>query len=531
MDDDGLRTPTRSEIDTFKILANPEFASIRKNEPTSQSLGILGLKRLPEEDDASVSGGSAGSARSERLKVIGRGRGPGRTPDKTPDRTPKRTPDRTPDRTPQKSPRALRTPDTRDSETPRRTDLQDAPRGATSRLKRNENENREYREDREEREDQDSVHTEVPEKDYYAFGAGSDGGVKEGDGPAIAGRINAPKTISPEDMKRLKAEAAAEIDIEKEALLYEIELLEKQGLIKLQRRLTMDDSLDSIQYQYDRANMIISTQQTVEWSKNGIRMGSTMLETLARKFGITLIDGFSSNLCKDMNKFNQPLTKIVRKYWRKGSSSPEMELGMIVMSSLAMTVLANKGLGTKTEKSDAAGSGSAGAVPSSGAGSALRPPGSLGPIAPAPLAGTQGTAKLASNIPEWAKSAMSAPLPKVEHFAKADTFPELNHGPPLPVVPVLQTSVPMMPVQMPMQPVQQQPVQQLMQPALAQVQTNPTWQQHYSQRPSLASSPLQVTTPSVSVTEESTSKKLTLNSPRSSRRMKRDSTQDLNLDM
>lgn len=152
-------------------------------------------------------------------------------------------------------------------------------------------------------------------------------------------------SLSKEESEKLKAQLKAEIDIEKEALLYEIEMLEKQGLLKLQRRLSMEDSLDAIQYQYDRANMIISTQQTVDWSKNGIKMGSTMLETLARRFGITYIDGFSNNLCKDMNKFNAPLTKMVRKYWRRGSSSPEMELGMIVFSSLAMTVMQNKGLG------------------------------------------------------------------------------------------------------------------------------------------------------------------------------------------
>ena len=243
-DDEALRTPTRSEIDTFKILANPEFASIRKNEPTSQSLNILGhkgLKSLPEDDSASES--------SHRSRVIGRGRN-------TPQRTPEDTPER-PER--QRQERPSQSYDDSDSETPRRS-YASAPRGATSRLRndsesvdeeRNSREDRDRegrnREDREGRDLQDregSVDTEVPAKDYYAFGAG---GVQEGDGPAIASRINAPKTISPEDLKRLKAEAAAEIAIEKEALLYEIELLEKQGLIKLQRRLTMEDSLDSIQ--------------------------------------------------------------------------------------------------------------------------------------------------------------------------------------------------------------------------------------------------------------------------------------------
>ena len=191
----------------------------------------------------------------------------------------------------------------------------------------------------------------------------------------------------------------------------------------------MEDTLDSIQYQYDRANMIISTQQSVEWSKNGIKMGSTMLETVARKFGFTIIDGFSQNLCKDMNKFNQPLTKMVRKYWRKGSSSPEMELGMLVFSSLALTVVANKTSGpktasvvTETTKDDQ---------------SILRPPNFVAKLSQPPL--TNPAAVKTTQIPEWAKNALNSPLPSTEHFSKVvDGYPEISRGPPEPIYPVLQ---------------------------------------------------------------------------------------------
>jgi hypothetical protein len=304
----------------------------------------------------------------------------------------------------------------------------------------------------------------------------------------------------------------------------------------------MDDSLDAIQYQYDRANMIISTQQTVEWSKNGIRMGSTMLETLARKFGITLIDGFSSNLCKDMNKFNQPLTKMVRKYWRKGSTSPEMELGMIVFSSLAMTVIANKGLGGKSEDSGSTASTSA-SKPNNG--SILKPPQSFGVNEP-----SLNEIKPSSKIPEWARSAMNAPLPKIQHYAqvekKEDSFPELSRHP-LPVIPVLQTQqvvhhdtvVPKL--------VSPQVVPQVLPQAVTQVvpqvpplvvqQSNnistlmPTVHQHnFPVSQTYAATTSGAATSSSSVVVENNSKKIVLPSPRSSRR-KRDTSTELILDM
>ena len=356
--------PTRSEIDTFKILANSEFANIRKPEPTSDLL--------------------YGSAR----------------------------------------------------EAEKGSDLADLADLAEreERDEAHEHELKSFHEEDEEKfkEEEDKPNFEEEKREVESLKEKDseeeerlDEEVQKGPSFEIDEKIKRLETTSPEELARLRSLAAAEISIEKEALLYEIQLMEKQGLIKLQRTLTMEDSLESIQYQYDRANMIISTQQSVEWTKNGIKMGSTMLETVAKKFGVNLIDGFSNNLCKDMKKFDQPLTKLVRKYWRKGSSSPEMELGMIIFSSLAMTVITNK---TTSKPAAAAEEPSSIKLPS------------FGSLASASVAPVKPPVKL----PEWAKNAMNAPLPKVEHFAKAEApgpDPEfVSRGPPNPVFPVLQTN-------------------------------------------------------------------------------------------
>jgi len=157
-----------------------------------------------------------------------------------------------------------------------------------------------------------------------------------------------PEKFDPKSEEFLQEQAAfksvsVDVELEKEALLQELYMMEKQGM-KLNRTMTMNDSLESLQYQYDRMNSMQSTQQTVEWAKTGIKMGSGLLEMSLKKFGLGMVDGFSNNLCKDMNKFNRPMTKLVRKYWRKGSTSPEWELGMIIFGSLAMTVFQNRGL-------------------------------------------------------------------------------------------------------------------------------------------------------------------------------------------
>jgi hypothetical protein len=257
-----------------------------------------------------------------------------------------------------------------------------------------------------------------------------------------------------------KKMSAVDVTLEKEALLYELEIMEKQGSIKLHRQLTIADDLDTIQYQYDRANMIISTQQTVEWAKTGIRMGSGLVETFAKKFGIHMIDGFSNNLCKDMSKFNKPLTKMYRKYWRRGSSSPETELAMIVFGSLAMTVLANRSSSREAPRPAAA------AEPEKRAESEPQPE-IIKPV----------VAEKTFKVPEWARNALAADPPV--HFA-------------------------------------QQKVSEKMPEQATEAYTEPV----VASRPPVIAAPVAV---------QGETKKLTLTSPRSSRR-KKEVQEELNLD-
>jgi hypothetical protein len=237
--------------------------------------------------------------------------------------------------------------------------------------------------------------------------------------------------------------------------------MEKQGTVSLHRKLTMADSLESIQYQYDRANMIASTNQTVDWAKMGIKMGSGVVENVLKHFGVAVVDGFSKNLCQDMNKFNKPLTKMYRKYWRRGTSSPEMELAMIVFGALAMTIVSNKGfLGFGGKPAPKTEPFARPVVPAPSE-SALRPPSLFGsPEKPKDLP-KEPTKELSTGlpttIPEWAKAAMAAPLRETQkpaHFATAEqavtavsaapaaTWPEEARSPIIPPLPVAVSEAP-----------------------------------------------------------------------------------------
>ena len=411
-DNDSVRTPTRSELNTFKVLANLDFTNFSRPDPgTRTALGghEVVLERHNEE----------------------------------------RSQDHRDDRSERSSVRSHS--DRSSSHRSHRSEVQDdrsveAPGGAPG--------------------PSAAPLESEPSTPRRPFGsAPTIAGGEDVDTPRNNTFSKFPESVRLDIDPDILAATKEDIALEKEALLYELDIMEKQGALTLHRKLTMNDSLEAIQYQYDRANMIASTQQSVEWAKTALRMGSTVLEAVLKRFGLSVVDGFSNNLCKDMNRFNKPLTKMYRKYWRRGSSSPEMELAMIVVGALVMTVVANKGLlgslfggGSKAESKADAAKQEAPAAPKPTEVSTMKPPsvgnfmqppfatgpingGPMGPMAtmmaaPRPLGPTTISA---AAIPEWAKAALAGPVgapDKPAHFATAPAWPEERRAPPPPMMPV-----------------------------------------------------------------------------------------------
>jgi hypothetical protein len=204
----------------------------------------------------------------------------------------------------------------------------------------------------EEKEEVEYEKEEFPEKEDFEeeaqkptqWGGRASGSPRLPSPPAIPQAPSPKSSFRPSTQKpsRYKDATKAEIEAEKEGLLSELHNLERQGLTKLVRPLTMDDSLEEIQFQYDRIQAELNANQMVDFAKSSIKMGSGMAEMLMKKAGIKVVDGYHNNLCKDMNKFNRPLNRLYKKYWRRGGMSPEAELGMLVLGSLAWTVVQNK---------------------------------------------------------------------------------------------------------------------------------------------------------------------------------------------
>jgi hypothetical protein len=478
-DDNSVRTPTRSELNTFKVLANLDFTNFARPDP--QSRNTLDAAPVREEDDRRTE--STQSSRRSRSASRDSLEGPPSVRHDEPVRPP---------------PGGTNGPN--GSNGPTTFVPRDSASVASSRRSRPES------------------RPSTPRKPE-AF----------------------PETVHVEDVDAdILAATQEDVSLEKEALLYELDIMEKQGTLTLHRKLTMNDSLEAIQYQYDRANMIASTQQSVEWAKTALKMGSTVLEAVLKRFGVSVVDGFSNNLCKDMNRFNKPLTKMYRKYWRRGTSSPEMELAMIVVGALVMTVVGNKGLLGSFLGGGSSKSTEATPVAKPAEVSTMKPP-SVGNLVPPQFANFGPPAVPAAPaapprppaaIPEWAKAALAGPLgpEKPAHFATAPAWPEERRPPPPPMIPVSLAA--MNNIRVPVRPITA-PAPAPVAPAPAPAPAPVTETAEQTDDPlAMALPPPRAGIPeSASITRarEENVRRLTLASPKSSRK-KREPVAELNLD-
>ena len=135
-----------------------------------------------------------------------------------------------------------------------------------------------------------------------------------------------------------------EIKAEKEAILNEIlGYARPPHNFKLTREWSVENNtLDELQFELDRINSELSATGIIDMAKSGIKFGVSGIEMFLKQQGLDAADGWYNNSCKDMNKFNRPLTRLYKKYWRNTQLSPMMELGYLLGGSLAWTIAENK---------------------------------------------------------------------------------------------------------------------------------------------------------------------------------------------
>jgi hypothetical protein len=224
-----------------------------------------------------------------------------------------------------------------------------------------------------------------------------------------------PKRMMPQPKKYTAAEENDDYEIkaEKEGLLQELYTFSRPPhSIKMTREWNIDlHTLDELQYELDRINSELNANGIVDMAKSGIKFGVSGLEMFLKQQGVDSVDGWYANSCKDMSKFNRPLLRLYKKYWRNTNMSPVMELGYLLFGGLVWTVVENKmGFKKPTPSSTAPSAPVASKPEDIPSHPKMRPPSSSGFSLPK----WGATESSASAVTASASSTVTAPAEKVQ---------------------------------------------------------------------------------------------------------------------
>ena len=212
------------------------------------------------------------------------------------------------------------------------------------------------------------------------------------------------------------AQACAEVEYEKQAFLIELERMRQNG-IEATRRFSMRDSLEEIEFECSRLKHIADTKNAVRFMRDSMHLAFSGIEFANGKYGPFLqLDGWSAELGTEMNtnpKFDNVCEKLYKKHWRRGGSiAPEIELGVLIMSSMAMHHFRTRLFGSPTlndaRQSSSSGRGGYEQTSARNQQSSSKPPFNFNPISM--LSG------LMSSMPAMATNMSPPPPPPATNY-------------------------------------------------------------------------------------------------------------------
>ena len=136
-----------------------------------------------------------------------------------------------------------------------------------------------------------------------------------------------PPRAPPEDERDL---------LTKRTVLIDLQQLQMQG-VTLSKVYTMEDPLDEMMLEMRRHTLAMDEQANVNMMRDGLRIAVTGIEMLNNRIGLLDLEGWSATVCRDLERHDQNLSRIYRKYWRRSvSQSPEMDICLSILGSMGM---------------------------------------------------------------------------------------------------------------------------------------------------------------------------------------------------
>lgn len=125
--------------------------------------------------------------------------------------------------------------------------------------------------------------------------------------------------------------------LDKQQCLMDMERLKLQQGIKFSKEWSTSDRLEDMQFELRRHSLHLDEINNINMMRDGMRLMCSGVEMLNSRVHLLELDGWAQEVCADMDKYNNALGRIYRKYWRKSTqSSPEMEILTGLISSMGM---------------------------------------------------------------------------------------------------------------------------------------------------------------------------------------------------
>ena len=106
--------------------------------------------------------------------------------------------------------------------------------------------------------------------------------------------------------KKTDAQLRAE-RMEKEAMLMDLQRLRDAHSVPMSKEWSMDDDIDDISFELKRIMLQIDETNNVAVMRNAMQLAFTGIEMMSKRSGILDLDGWSSEICADMDKYDRSL--------------------------------------------------------------------------------------------------------------------------------------------------------------------------------------------------------------------------------
>ena len=145
------------------------------------------------------------------------------------------------------------------------------------------------------------------------------------------------RTCETHDVNRVTFDKHEDDEMSKRAILLDLQQLSMQPGVKLTKEWTMTDRMDDMLLELQRHTLLLHEREGVTTLRDGLHIAVTAIEKINKQYGFLDLEGWSASVLRNVHKYDYNLSRIYRKWWKRGhSTSPEVDMAIAIFGSMTM---------------------------------------------------------------------------------------------------------------------------------------------------------------------------------------------------